>query len=513
MRFGTAASSSFVDIGSQDVAGVVFQFTDSVEILWFDRIHCGSGNGDCIEFQGALNNDIRIVNSEFSGNTGWALEFYNRNAGLTFTGNTVQSNAAGGIYLENSVGFTIDSNRFESNGATGITYTTPSTIINSDIHLNGESANQVTMERDGPCEGGTISYNVFGSTPTDNNIFIISATKVRIENNIGIIGSLVSSWGDTTYGYLEDVTVKYNGNDSLDLDSSAEDQVIDILSGNFGTDNGVNPELMHTVDFGLPPINLMEGHGVNTWIQIVSDGGFTFIRDSDDSSQRSPIFNLTNFGSTSDIVGVNITLQDQGKFRGRWMYFGVWVTPSATSQNGVGLYVEGTVGTGPADSTSSTTAYGTARRFVSIAFLVDDLETALQVGVRKIGTSNETIEVSRPVLALVGAPMRNMVFPDPRIHFGAAAPTAGTWDAGDIVWTTPAAGAPLLYRNSIAGTPGTFLAGAIPVQVGTDPSATCTIGALFFDTDSSTDTNCTTSADNTMCVCSAANTWTPVVGN
>jgi hypothetical protein len=48
---------------------------------------------------------------------------------------------------------------------------------------------------------------------------------------------------------------------------------------------------------------------------------------------------------------------------------------------------------------------------------------------------------------------------------------------------------------------------------GAHPAATCTVGEIFIDTDQSDDTNCTTTADNSLCLCTAADTWTALENN
>lgn len=49
--------------------------------------------------------------------------------------------------------------------------------------------------------------------------------------------------------------------------------------------------------------------------------------------------------------------------------------------------------------------------------------------------------------------------PDQRMYFGTAAPTAGTYQVGDICWNTaPSANEPSFWRCSVAGTPGTWIA-------------------------------------------------------
>ena len=48
---------------------------------------------------------------------------------------------------------------------------------------------------------------------------------------------------------------------------------------------------------------------------------------------------------------------------------------------------------------------------------------------------------------------------------------------------------------------------------GADPAATCTVGSIYLDTDETKDTNCTTTADNSLCLCTATNTWTVLENN
>ena len=45
------------------------------------------------------------------------------------------------------------------------------------------------------------------------------------------------------------------------------------------------------------------------------------------------------------------------------------------------------------------------------------------------------------------------------------------------------------------------------IPSGTDCPATCAVGEVFMDTDTSTDTNCTSSIDGAVCGCHTADTW------
>lgn len=50
--------------------------------------------------------------------------------------------------------------------------------------------------------------------------------------------------------------------------------------------------------------------------------------------------------------------------------------------------------------------------------------------------------------------------------------------------------------------------GRVLLANGATPPATCTVGEIFLDTDETNDTNCTTTGDDSICICSATNTWT-----
>lgn len=54
----------------------------------------------------------------------------------------------------------------------------------------------------------------------------------------------------------------------------------------------------------------------------------------------------------------------------------------------------------------------------------------------------------------------------------------------------------------------TTITGTLIIPSGADPPGTCTVGEIYIDTDTTTDTNCTTAVDGDICVCEPANTWT-----
>lgn len=72
---------------------------------------------------------------------------------------------------------------------------------------------------------------------------------------------------------------------------------------------------------------------------------------------------------------------------------------------------------------------------------------------------------------------------------------------------------------SISGTSVTATAAELnrldgdALSSGAAPGATCSAGQIFVDTDETDDTNCTTTADNSLCLCTAADTWTALENN
>ena len=55
--------------------------------------------------------------------------------------------------------------------------------------------------------------------------------------------------------------------------------------------------------------------------------------------------------------------------------------------------------------------------------------------------------------------------------------------------------------------------GTAAIPIGAAPPATCTTGGIFIDTDETDDTNCTTTADNSLCLCVTTNTWVGLENN
>lgn len=86
---------------------------------------------------------------------------------------------------------------------------------------------------------------------------------------------------------------------------------------------------------------------------------------------------------------------------------------------------------------------------------------------------------------------------------GAATLTLGGGSATSITLVTDGTGTGevVLPADSIS------LSENSNMTIGAAPAATCEAGSIHVDTDETDDTNCTTTADNAICVCSATDTW------
>ena len=64
-----------------------------------------------------------------------------------------------------------------------------------------------------------------------------------------------------------------------------------------------------------------------------------------------------------------------------------------------------------------------------------------------------------------------------------------------------------LHDGGVSRLSGLDVPGTLGIPIGAAPAATCRPGQVFIDTDETVDTNCTTALDNSLCCCSATDTW------
>lgn len=97
--------------------------------------------------------------------------------------------------------------------------------------------------------------------------------------------------------------------------------------------------------------------------------------------------------------------------------------------------------------------------------------------------------------------------------------------SSDFYMKSVDAGALIMFPNNVESARfengATTITGTLDVSgvtatagnIGASPPATCTAGTFWIDTDETVDTNCTTTNDNSLCLCVAADTWIALENN
>lgn len=97
----------------------------------------------------------------------------------------------------------------------------------------------------------------------------------------------------------------------------------------------------------------------------------------------------------------------------------------------------------------------------------------------------------------------------------ACSDVTGTAEFCDMTLSTLVNGSFSSFLSSAAGGDGvmTTQKWKITINNGAAPAATCVVGEIFIDLDETDDTNCATTADNSLCLCIATNTWAALENN
>lgn len=147
---------------------------------------------------------------------------------------------------------------------------------------------------------------------------------------------------------------------------------------------------------------------------------------------------------------------------------------------------------GPATGTTSIPTFRSL-----VAADLPDSATALQM-LQSGGTS------ANPAWSTATWPATTTV--NQLLYSSATNTVTGLATANSAVLVTSAAGVP----SFASAFPAAF---KLIIPNGATPAATCTVGEIFIDTDETDDTNCTTTADNSLCICVATNTWVALENN
>lgn len=403
------------------------------------------------------NNVINIWGCRIFNNTLHGI-FGISGSGIVIDGCTIETNAAGGIYLRAFDSVKINS-YFEGNTATGYVFTTPSRTIKADIILNG-GANDVTMGTGTPCTGITIEscHVTITGTPT-SFVYDAGAVDMEIKNcklNTGTCPLLAWEYDTTYHGYSRTVA----GCDSFSSLFSELNYVADKSHRQIVQTRNLNNTLSAT---SLAKISTRRNYAeldFNKWA-LLAAGSATTYRKSEDANLQTidgrHIWNLNSTAaSTSDIFGFSLNYALYPNLTGKLVWYGIW----KYAVDGTNAYA---IPYCNKQAFSASTHASATWIFEAVSFVWPASGT-VDCGIYKSGGGTNQIYFHSPMLMEVGVPLDEAMgtIPTARVWYGAAAPTAGTWLQSDIVWNTAtaAAGTPG-WVCTTGGTPGTWKAMAV----------------------------------------------------
>jgi hypothetical protein len=162
---------------------------------------------------------------------------------------------------------------------------------------------------------------------------------------------------------------------------------------------------------------------------------------------------LLSSGATKR-MGFSIDMDNYTELQGRFGLFSIWVKHDFSGDGNIQVYAGGTSDTDLTSSDNNWTLVTSVFRF--------PVTGSFSFSVAKTGASG-TCAVAAPRVSEIGSvsPLITDIEEERYIFRGTAAPTAGTWKDGDIVYhSAPAVGSPAAWTCTTAGAPGTWTAWA-----------------------------------------------------
>lgn len=401
-----------------------FKANDGYNITLSDNeITLNSGGGVWVAGQNI--NNLNIVQNKIYANGGLGILVGGTNSqNINIDKNTIEVNGYGGIMAYNLVSLNITNNYFERNGSilggtkVGFPFTTPASpeniTVTADILLLAEAgviSKDVTKTINGARIEGN-SFAPYGSSnfPTpglsqDAFIFAAGIKNLSIANN-GVFDS-ANAESHLDHGFL----AFYNNNNYTDFGNISFTgnpfNSIGVLGTNPSNLAGLNKtELLDTGD-KINPHNYAS--------QNISD---YFVISGTTGSMGGSLFSWENY-STWEIsngdrqFGYSLSLTDFPQLKGKWVYFQVNynVPQSGTTLQLCVILASKTVCESNGISTEN--AFGLNEfRSKSVGVFVENTDTVLSYGFKKIGSSVDPIKLARPVITDVGYGINRYQIPE-----------------------------------------------------------------------------------------------------
>jgi len=388
-------------------------------------------------------NAWQFIGNTFENATRYAVNLTNLK-GSSIIGNTVEANLKGGVRLGRGDGVFIGGNYFESNK--------DGTAGTFDLYLG------VTTY----LRGSQVTGNFFAGSTDANNypVRFGYGYNVKTENNTVYLGTRFLKF-EATNGAQICTFGPVDMQAGVDATTGASATYSGMTYGfpyfnNRITDYTTIPTDGQNFIFGDFPT----GNGAETWTASVGAGSWTRSPNTGatpDQNNGRPVGKLVRSGGAATVTGtITASATVNSRLRGRWVTFliDLYVNDATTRAFSIA------VGDGTTTDTLSLTAPDSSGLVTyKLCHFVAAATTTLTITLTGSADFAGGFLWSNPRL-YVGMDYALMHSISGPIYWKAsAAPTAGTWVVGDVVWNTAtAAGGVPGWVCTTAGTPGTWKA-------------------------------------------------------
>jgi hypothetical protein len=440
----------------------------------FQDCHCYATLGNAFELTNQCN-AVSLVSCQADTVNGFGF-IIEGSTNVNLFGCCIESCKAGGVLVRGSRAVLLNGTYFENNGQTGHTFTNPVTYtVKADVVIAGtETRNTISQNAE-----TTVKIVSANSNPTYAECFVFGngARKLDIDGFDLVNPSsypnfvLAHYYGNTSNS---SPSMSFGGPGNLTVSGiqgigagniiTCEPRgygaigVLRYIDGSAYSESRM--DVLGNSPFAARNQSNLVSVGFNQWSLLASGaGGGTWQRSASVLSlmPSAPVWELVSASSgSSDLYGFSIDAAQYPELWNRYMQFGMWFKKgqSASTTNGDII----------AAGSSMVTFFSTNTNWqYEAGFFRMPTSGTITFGIRKIGAA-DTIAVACPVLCEFGANVATLTsnWNDVRhsTEFrGTAAPVAGTWKRGDIVWnTTPSAGGTPGWVCTTAGAPGTWKA-------------------------------------------------------
>jgi pectate lyase-like protein len=453
-------ASMLADPGNE--AGIFVGGTGGTNNVFLD-VECSYNFGDGMFLAGVNNSNLLAGCKIFNNGVGLRAS---SSAQVKVVGTTFENNATAGIFAHGGVSnFDIDNCYFLSNAQNGNPFTTPSITVKADIILNGSSA--TTMSNVAPCYGVRVSncYVYPYSSSADAFIAAFGYDSLTVENNYCDTGSggylatpIVASHYSTNANVSPALTIGTNYGFGPNINFLATSGILKYDARGILITN-VMPGVAGSATSNSAAVSRNHAtQDMNTWAEVVVVGSTTWTRSGawTVNGLIVPVWTLKSTATgASSVFGFSYDAANRADLHNKYVMFGMWARVSTTTNLGANVYVSSAANsTSTAVSTDWTWTYGIFKHPTT---------GTLNFGAIKHGTSTTgTCDYAMPMLIELGADWNNIqgrIASSQYVWQGTAAPTAGAWNRGDIVWnSSPSASNPPGWMCVTAGTPGTWKA-------------------------------------------------------